>query len=157
MKEDDDEEEDETAQDTTATGTFVSADTEMEDIVDSDPFHLDAKEIKAFWLKGQIAQHVDADPINSQRIADQVLVALEKEEDVRDCENRLVEILGYEKFDLVRVLLKNRLKILYCTKLAHAEDEQERAKIEEEMKNDPQLSLILVELNTTGKGNKKFH
>ena len=49
-------------------------------------------------------------------------------------------------------MLRNRLKILYCTKLAHAEDDSERNRIEEEMKSDPQLALILEQLYRTGKG-----
>ena len=34
-----------------------------------------------------------------------------------ECENKLVMLLNYEKFDLIKLLLKNRHKIYYCTRL----------------------------------------
>ncbi len=130
---------------------LATHDNDVDETEERDPLDLDPKEIKAFWLKGQIAQHVNPDPIASQALADQVMKALE-EPDTRECENRLVQLLEYEKFDLIKLLLKNRLKIVYCTKLVHAEDDRERQLIEEEMKSDPALAPILEELTRTGKG-----
>jgi hypothetical protein len=60
--------------------------------------------------------------------------------------------LDYENFDFIKLLLRNRLKVLYCTKLAHAEDDKEKAHIEEEMKSDPALKPIWDQLQKTGKG-----
>lgn len=44
---------------------------------------------------------------------------LAKQEE-RDCENKLVVLLDYDKFDLIKLLLKHRWKIACCTKLAQA-------------------------------------
>ena len=41
--------------------------------------------------------------------ADEVLDILKTAADDRDCENRLVMLLGYDHFDFVKLLLKNKL------------------------------------------------
>ena len=51
-----------------------------------------------------------------------VLATLTEAEE-RDCENRLVILLDYDKFDLIRLLLKHRHKIACCTRLAQAQSE----------------------------------
>ena len=48
----------------------------------------------------------------------------------RDVENRLVQLLDFDKFELIKELLKNRLKIVWCTRLQRAQAEDERARIE---------------------------
>lgn len=72
------------------------------------------------------------------------------EGDDRDVENRLVMLLDYDKFELIKLLLRNRLKIVWCTRLARAEDQDQRKKIEEEMSNmGPTLTTILEQLHAT--------
>ena len=71
------------------------------------------------------------------------------EGDDRDVENRLVMELDYEKFDLIKLVLRNRFKIVWCTRLARAEDQEERKKIEEEMMGNPSLVPILEQLHAT--------
>jgi pre-mRNA-splicing helicase BRR2 len=52
----------------------------------------------------------------------------------RDCENALVQLLNYDKFELIKVLTKSKDTIYWCTLLARAGDHaSERAEIEEEM------------------------
>lgn len=53
--------------------------------------------------------------------------------DAREVENLLVSLLDYDKFDLVKELVVNRLKIVWCMRLARAQDEAEKEKIEREM------------------------
>lgn len=123
---------------------------EGEDDMDTeDPLSVDAKEIKAFWIKGQVSKRIDSDPVNSQKIAEEIQKILEIE-DERECENRLVQLLDFDKFDFIRILLRNRLKILWCEKLARVEDEAEREKIEDQMRADSQLAPILDELYRVG-------
>lgn len=43
------------------------------------------------------------------KTADEVLDILKTAADDRDCENRLVMLLGYDHFDFVKLLLKNKL------------------------------------------------
>ena len=63
--------------------------------------------------------------------------------DDRDCENKLVLLLGYEQFQFIKLLFKNRWTVLYCTQLAKTDSEAERKVIEEEMKSDPEKASVL--------------
>lgn len=38
--------------------------------------------------------------------------------------------LDFDKFELIKQLLRNRLKIVWCTRLERAENEEERSRIE---------------------------
>lgn len=51
----------------------------------------------------------------------------------RFVENELVFLLDYERFDLIKLLFKNRKTVLFCTRLAKAQNEEEKKQIEEEM------------------------
>ena len=52
----------------------------------------------------------------------------------RDCENELMALFEYDKFDLVKILTRNRDLIVWCTKLTRAgTDGVERQNIEREM------------------------
>ncbi len=53
--------------------------------------------------------------------------------DAREVENRLVMLLDFDKFDLIKELLANRQRIVWCMRLTRAEDEAERQRIENEM------------------------
>ena len=63
--------------------------------------------------------------------------------DSHDCENKLVVLLNYEQFQFIKILLKNRWAVLYCTLLAKTEGEAARKAIEEEMKADPEKAAVL--------------
>ena len=52
-------------------------------------------------------------------------------------------LLGYDQFQFIKVLIKNRWTVLYCTLLAKTEGEEDRAAIEEEMKADPDKAAVL--------------
>lgn len=57
----------------------------------------------------------------------------------------------YEKFSLVKLLLQNRLRIVWCTRFARARSEEEREQIKEEMLGSdvPELGEILLQVNAT--------
>lgn len=111
---------------------------------------LNVQDIDAYWLQRKISQAFEnIDPQQSQNIAEDVLKILAEGDD-RDVENRLVALLEYDKFDLIKLLLRNRFKIVWCTRLARAEDQEQRRKIEEEMLNfRPSLASILEQLHAT--------
>ena len=69
--------------------------------------------------------------------------SLQNASDNRDCENKLVLLLGYDQFQFIKVLFKNRWTVLYCTQLARTENEREREKIETEMRADPEKAAVL--------------
>ena len=52
-------------------------------------------------------------------------------------------LLGYDQFQFIKLLFKNRWTVLYCTLLAKTEKEEERKAIEEEMKADPDKAAVL--------------
>jgi len=110
---------------------------------------VNVQDIDAYWLQRKISQAYgdgDIDAQQSQKLAEDILKIIA---DDRDVENRLVMLLDYEKFDLIKLLLRNRLKIVWCTRLARAEDQEQRKKIEEEMASDPSLAPILEQLHAT--------
>ncbi|XP_058110373.1 DExH-box ATP-dependent RNA helicase DExH12-like [Magnolia sinica] len=111
---------------------------------------LNVQDIDAYWLQRKISQAYEKiDPQHSQKLAEDVLKILAEGDD-RDVENRLVMLLDYDKFDLIKLLLRNRLKIVWCTRLARAEDQEQRKKIEEEMMDmGPELAAILEQLHAT--------
>ena len=102
-------------------------------------------DIDAHWLQRKLAQYYD-DATTSQQKSKEVLKILKDSEDNRECENHLVLSLGYDCFDFIKILLKNRDMVAYCTLLKMAQSEQEREKLEREMKKSPHLSKILKQL-----------
>ena len=51
-----------------------------------------------------------------------------------ECENKLVMLLNTDKFELIKLLLKNRYKLFYCTRIGQAQSQEEKDVIFEEMK-----------------------
>jgi hypothetical protein len=56
--------------------------------------------------------------------------------DERECENGLAHRLGFDKFEFVKLLLRNRAKIVYCTRLKQAQTEEDREAVRAEMRAD---------------------
>ncbi|CAL8467727.1 g7265 [Coccomyxa elongata] len=111
---------------------------------------LHPQEIDAYWLQRRIARaftNIDADA--SQKLAEEVLSTLQSGDDDRDVETQLVQQLDFDKFELIKELLKNRIKIVWCTRLQRAQAEDEKARIEMEMAGSPETAVILDALNAT--------
>lgn len=114
------------------------ADSDDEDGADGeggDGSTLNVKDIDAHWLQRSLSAFY-GDATESATKSDEVLSLLQQS-DERVCENDLLVLLDYERFELIRVLLKNRAKILYCTKLKQAQTDEARLAVEEEMMADP--------------------
>ncbi|KAL7083867.1 hypothetical protein ACP275_14G188400 [Erythranthe tilingii] len=112
---------------------------------------LNVQDIDAYWLQRKISQAYDQniDPQQSQKLAEEVLKILAEGDD-REVENKLLVHLQFENFNLIKYLLRNRLKVVWCTRLARAEDQEKRREIEEEMKGlGPNHVAILDQLNAT--------
>jgi pre-mRNA-splicing helicase BRR2 len=62
--------------------------------------------IDAYWLQRELGKFFN-DPMEAQKAAEDVLETLVEAEE-RDCENKLVVLLDYDKFDLIKLLLKHR-------------------------------------------------
>ena len=111
-------------------------------------------DIDAYWLQRQVAAafgYTDSDAAESSKMAEEVLSALGSEtDDERACENRLVLLLDYDKFDLIKKLLKSRARVVWCTRLARAQDDDEKARIAEQMSARPEAAAVLDLLRQTG-------
>ncbi|GMP39731.1 hypothetical protein CsSME_00010449 [Camellia sinensis var. sinensis] len=87
------------------------------------------------------------DPHQSKKLAEEVLAILAEDDDDLKVETKLLGHLQFDNFSLVKCLLQNRLKIVWCTRLARAEDQEKREKIEEEMLDSGlELAAILEQL-----------
>ncbi|KAL1529400.1 hypothetical protein AB1Y20_000349 [Prymnesium parvum] len=106
-----------------------------------DEDELPVSAIDAYWLQRECARYFN-DPLIAQKMGEDVLATLTEEEE-RDCENKLVVLLDYDKFDLIKLLLKHRWKIACCTKLAQAQNETEKAKLLATFQEHPQMAVVL--------------
>ncbi|XP_074325952.1 DExH-box ATP-dependent RNA helicase DExH12-like [Apium graveolens] len=122
-------------------------------VEDDEGMALNVQDIDAYWLQRKISQAYDKqqiDPRQSQKLAEEVLNILAEGGDDRQVETKLLVHLQFDKFSLVKYLLKNRMNIVWCIRLARAEDQVERKKIEEEMMQlGPELAVILEQLHVT--------
>lgn len=83
------------------------------------------QQVDAFWLQRTIGIYY-TDPVQSSDFTTRSYDLLSSEAELRDLENSLAEMFGYENFDLVALLTKNREVIVWCTKLARASDEEKQ-------------------------------
>ena len=100
-------------------------------------------DVDGFWLQRLIGTYYP-DPVQSSDFTSQALDILGSEAELRDLENSLAEMFGYENFDLVATLTKNREVVVWCTKLARSSDE-EKADVEVAMR-EKGVGWILREL-----------
>jgi pre-mRNA-splicing helicase BRR2 len=112
-------------------GMLKGKDDDGEMIDENDKFNLSVHDIDAHWLQRQLSKYYDDANISS-KLAEETLVILQIS-DERACENKLVVLLDFDKFDFIKILLKNRSKIFYCTKLKQSQSDNERKFIENEM------------------------
>ncbi|KAK8597890.1 hypothetical protein V6N13_095285 [Hibiscus sabdariffa] len=126
--------------------------------IDDDDMHeanegmgLNVQDIDAYWLQRKISQVYDQqiDAHQCQKLAEEVFKILAEGDD-REVETKLLVHLQFDKFSLIKYLMRNRLKVVWCTRLARAEDQEERKKIEGEMVSlGPDLAAILEQLHAT--------
>eukprot|EP00013_Stygamoeba_regulata_P021979 CAMPEP_0177658990 /NCGR_PEP_ID=MMETSP0447-20121125/17182_1 /TAXON_ID=0 /ORGANISM="Stygamoeba regulata, Strain BSH-02190019" /LENGTH=419 /DNA_ID=CAMNT_0019163787 /DNA_START=53 /DNA_END=1309 /DNA_ORIENTATION=+ len=90
---------------------------------------LQVRHVDGFWLQRQLAKFFKEDSVAAQQMADRVLEVLQLSDD-RECENRLVQLLDYHRFDFIKLLLRNRALVLYCTLHGQAQGDSERAAVE---------------------------
>ncbi|CAI2164952.1 17078_t:CDS:2 [Funneliformis geosporum] len=91
-------------------------------------------DIDAFWLQRLVANYY-SDPHTAQEKTSSTMQILVSDINTRDCENELMSLFEYDKFDLVKILTRNRDLIVWCTKLARTgTDGEERQNIEKDMR-----------------------
>ncbi|KRZ08826.1 U5 small nuclear ribonucleoprotein helicase [Trichinella pseudospiralis] len=139
----DDSENDDEGEDTLAGSTLkASGLVEEFSIEEEQKKELHPRDIDAYWLQRSLGKFYQ-DPIVAQQQSREVLEILKMAVDDRDCENRLVRLLGFDQFDFIRTLRQHRNMILYCTLMASAQSEKERQQIEAILLETPELTKIL--------------
>ena len=107
------------------------------------------QEIDAYWLQRRITKAFgEIESSQAQTLAEETVAALQLP-DAREVENKLVMLLDFERFELIKELMKNRVRVVWCTRLARAQDEEERGRIETEMSESPETRGILDALHAT--------
>ncbi|KAK4192708.1 putative pre-mRNA-splicing factor [Podospora australis] len=119
------------------------------------------RDIDAYWLQRQIGRlYPDAHIQHDKTSAALRILAGEpdepggEEKQLRDIENDLMDLFDYEHHELVQKLIENREKVVWLTRLARAENQEERDTIEREMASEG-LRWILDELRGKTKDDQK--
>ncbi|KAJ3086392.1 DEIH-box ATPase, partial [Quaeritorhiza haematococci] len=102
-------------------------------------------DIDAFWLQRTISSYYP-DAHTAQSKTESTFKVLASSANVRDCENELMGLFDYDKFDLVKLLTRSRDVIVWCTKLAKSGSPEEKQGIEAEMR-EKGLDHILHQLS----------
>jgi pre-mRNA-splicing helicase BRR2 len=108
-----------------------------------------AREIDGFWLQRLFAASYP-DPLEAAQKTESAMSLLEGDSSVRDVENALMDLTEYDKFELVATLVKNREKVVWCTRLTRS-DEDGKVDVEVAMR-EKGCGWILKEL----RGEKSF-
>ena len=74
---------------------------------------------------------------------------MEEISDLRDCENELVQLLVFDKFDLIKILVKNRFEIVQAIQLTNCTSDQERLHIREEIGTTEECKILFKKFVTT--------
>lgn len=128
---------------TNPTTTALSKDEDNGDGV-VDPIAIDG-----FWLQRELSQHLDSEHVDAtevQSLAEEILLLFGME-DVGQVENHLVSLVGFDRLDLVKRLLNNRLAIYWCTKLHRAKSDPERDEIRQGMLATSEGKRVLNQLS----------
>ncbi|KAJ1331494.1 pre-mRNA-splicing helicase BRR2 [Microdochium nivale] len=115
--------------------------------------YIPAREIDAYWLQREIGQ-IYPDAHTQHDKTSQALHFLSGEPDepggdekqLRDIENDLMELFDYEHHEIVQKLIENREKVVWLTRLAKADGEEQQKVIEREMASEG-VRWILDELH----------
>ncbi|KAK9455830.1 Sec63 Brl domain-containing protein [Dipodascopsis uninucleata] len=145
--EDEDEEQDSTIDDDEDGVTLQASEIVSKKAV-KDKDIIPAHTIDAFWLQRQIAS-IFPDAHMTQEKSALVMDLLSSDASLRQVENDLMEAFDFSHFELVTVLCKNRWRVVWCTRLALADSDSARKKIESEM-NESGYQAILRELRYHG-------
>jgi len=99
---------------------------------------LSVHEIDAHYLQRQLSRHFD-DADVCAKISNDVLSVLDirNGSDIRECENKLLVLLGFDLFDTIKLLLHNRVRIWACVSIKRAQNDEERNEIEAALEKDP--------------------
>ncbi|EAS04385.2 small nuclear ribonucleoprotein helicase (macronuclear) [Tetrahymena thermophila SB210] len=121
----------------------------------NDPNNIDVRAIDAYWLQTKL-NDIYNDPMQAQKKDKEILSVLNEQNNII-CQSQLIKILGYDQFDLISLLEKNRHKIYFCTLLQRAEKQQEKDQIIEQMRSTEAGERVWEQLQNIDKKYKSDH
>lgn len=104
--------------------------------------------VSAHWLKKQLqdplvgftAQEV---PATEGKLLE---ILSNTTQTARECEKRLIKLLTPKRIELIKTLVKHRHAIFFGVVYNQAQTDEEKAQVEERMKNTPEGRQLLMEL-----------
>lgn len=88
--------------------------------------------IDGYWIQRKLSPYY-ADAGECQTMADKVFATLAESTDNAKCENKLMLEFEFEKVEFIKLIVKHRFMVTFCTKLARSQTYEEKSKVEEEM------------------------
>ncbi|CAI6284200.1 unnamed protein product [Periconia digitata] len=128
--------------------TIIQGDTAAADRKDEADRLIPAHEIDAYWLQRQIGQLYEDAHTQQEKTQEALNILSGVDEDgdekpLREIENDLMELFDYEHHELVAKLVLNRDRVVWVTRWRRvAEDKDERAAVEREMKAAGQQQIL---------------
>lgn len=108
---------------------------------------LSVHEIDAHYLQRHVSKFVD-DAELSSKVADEILELL-KLDDVRELENKLLVKLGFDAFEVIKLIIFNRTKIYGMVSIKRATTDAQRSDIESYLvAKEPKILLELQSKST---------
>ncbi|KAL5720578.1 RNA helicase [Ranunculus cassubicifolius] len=112
---------------------------------------VNVQQIGAYWLQSRVLEEFrDVEPEQRRKLAEDVLNLLSEDVEVSEVDKRLLVLFNFSHCSFIKFLLRNRLQIVWCTRLARASNEDEREKIGQAMRGmGPECVEILEGLHAT--------
>lgn len=101
-----------------------------------------AHEIDAYWLQRQLGS-IYSDAHTVQDMTSKIFDILSAPTSLGQAENDIQELFDFEHFDFTKILCNNRMKIVWLVRRSQAESDEQRKKIENEIKDSGYESFLL--------------
>ncbi|DBA74615.1 TPA: DExH-box ATP-dependent RNA helicase DExH12 [Trebouxia sp. C0005] len=106
-------------------------------------------DIDAYWLQRNISKaYGNLDENEAVKKSEEVFSALQSAQPDSQVETHLVDLLDFDKFALIKMLVQNRLKVVWCMRLNRAPNDEEHTRIQAEMAGGAETAAILDALNS---------
>jgi pre-mRNA-splicing helicase BRR2 len=115
---------------------------------------LSVHEIDAHFLQRQLSRYFD-DADTTATLSEQVLdiLNIQNGSDLRECENKLLVLLGFDLFETIKLVLHNRIRVWGCVSLKRAQTGEQRMLIEQALSDETsgEGKRIWEELHSKGR------
>lgn len=99
---------------------------------------LSVHEIDAHFLQRQLARYFEEADVAAQRAKEVLdIIDIRSHADIRECENRLIVLLGLQVATTIQMILLNRVRVWACVTLKRANSQAEREEVQKALENEP--------------------